>query len=277
MRCKVSACLYVCRQTAVASSLTAFVIVFVCMIIHMHSIHRCLYSSSVSCFSHSDIQQHSSAVGSAGGSRKDNCSGRGPVISICPPIKLFSTAAVNIPCTCAYPAVILSAVCGDLVSCFFLGCTFHQLCRSSHFYSYLEYPALPPPPLSLCVCINRVFVGGEWLTIPSAPAKYDKFLRARASIFREISNMLQLTEHPNILRLHEVRTYIGRKPLFGGTVLARRLLVLLASCVKCVFLFLTQAAQQSSGCRTFFVSLREIIFFMVVFLEAFFCMCDVPS
>ena len=51
----------------------------------------------------------------------------------------------------------------------------------------------------------RVFVGGECLTIPTAPAKYDKFLRARASIFREISNMLQLTEHPNILRLHEVR------------------------------------------------------------------------
>ncbi|CAM9529254.1 unnamed protein product [Scytosiphon promiscuus] len=51
--------------------------------------------------------------------------------------------------------------------------------------------------------ISRVFVGGEWLSIPSAPAKYDKFLRARASIFREISNMLQLTEHPNILRLHE--------------------------------------------------------------------------
>lgn len=50
-----------------------------------------------------------------------------------------------------------------------------------------------------------MFVGGEWLAIPSAPAKYDKFLRARASIFREISNMLQLTEHPNILRLHEVR------------------------------------------------------------------------
>lgn len=52
---------------------------------------------------------------------------------------------------------------------------------------------------------RRVFVGGEWFTIPSAPAKYDKFLRARASIFREISNMLQLSEHPNILRLHEVR------------------------------------------------------------------------
>lgn len=51
-----------------------------------------------------------------------------------------------------------------------------------------------------------MFVGGDWLTIPSAPAKYDKFLRARASIFREISNMLQLTEHPNILRLHEVCT-----------------------------------------------------------------------
>lgn len=54
---------------------------------------------------------------------------------------------------------------------------------------------------------SRVFVGGEWLTIPSAPAKYDKFLRARASIFREISNMLQLTEHPNILRLHEVGSF----------------------------------------------------------------------
>ena len=52
--------------------------------------------------------------------------------------------------------------------------------------------------------IDRVFVGGEWLPIPSAPAKYDKFLRARASILREINNMLQLSEHPNILRLHEV-------------------------------------------------------------------------
>lgn len=53
----------------------------------------------------------------------------------------------------------------------------------------------------------RVCVGGEWYSIPTAPLKYDKFLRARASIFREISNMLQLSEHPNILRLHEVGTW----------------------------------------------------------------------
>lgn len=57
----------------------------------------------------------------------------------------------------------------------------------------------------ILIIVFRVFIGGEWLSIPSAPAKYDKFLRARASILREISNMLQLTEHPNILRLHEVR------------------------------------------------------------------------
>lgn len=56
---------------------------------------------------------------------------------------------------------------------------------------------------------GRVFLGGEWLSIPSAPAKYDKFLRARASILREIDNMLQLSEHPNILRLHEVNSDIG--------------------------------------------------------------------
>lgn len=56
---------------------------------------------------------------------------------------------------------------------------------------------------------DRVFLGGEWLSIPSAPAKYDKFLRARASILREINNMLQLSEHPNILRLHEVSSGVG--------------------------------------------------------------------
>lgn len=56
---------------------------------------------------------------------------------------------------------------------------------------------------------GRVFLGGEWLSIPSAPAKYDKFLRARASILREINNMLQLSEHPNILRLHEVNWGVG--------------------------------------------------------------------
>ena len=53
----------------------------------------------------------------------------------------------------------------------------------------------------------HVPVQGEMIAIPRVPRKFVNFVRARRSVYREISNMAKLGEgrgHPNVLGLHEV-------------------------------------------------------------------------
>jgi hypothetical protein len=45
---------------------------------------------------------------------------------------------------------------------------------------------------------------GSVIYVPSLPPKYAEFLRRRARIFREIRNMVKISGHPNVIRLHEV-------------------------------------------------------------------------
>jgi serine/threonine protein kinase len=51
---------------------------------------------------------------------------------------------------------------------------------------------------------QEVTVDGVQVTIPRVPPKYVKWLRSRRSIYREISNMKKLGNHPNVIKLHEV-------------------------------------------------------------------------
>lgn len=54
-------------------------------------------------------------------------------------------------------------------------------------------------------CLSQeVMVDGISVTIPRVPPKYVKWLRSRRSIYREISNMKKLGDHPNVIKLHEV-------------------------------------------------------------------------
>ena len=51
---------------------------------------------------------------------------------------------------------------------------------------------------------GEVLIDGVATTIPRVPQKYLKWLRNRRSIYREISNMAHLGDHPNVIKLHEV-------------------------------------------------------------------------
>ena len=70
----------------------------------------------------------------------------------------------------------------------------------------------PTGPPSLTQNHITVSVHGHDVVIPRVPRKFVNFLRARRSVYREISNMAKLGKigrdgevgHPNVLGLHEV-------------------------------------------------------------------------
>ena len=67
-----------------------------------------------------------------------------------------------------------------------------------------------------------VMVDDDKAEIPAVPAKYLRFLRARATIFREIRNMAKVSDHRNILKLVEVLELVqsSKYSLFLVTELA---------------------------------------------------------